>query len=96
MNLDDFHRSLQQSTLPASLGNALGALWEDARGNWEAAHDLAQREKSADGSWVHAYLHRKEGDQSNAEYWYRRVGREPHNGTSEEEWKDITRTLLGE
>ncbi|MFA6959606.1 MAG: hypothetical protein WC205_02510 [Opitutaceae bacterium] len=62
-------------TDPAGLSLPLQALWHELKGNWDLAHDLCQRAKSRDGDWVHAYLHRKEGDLGNAGYWYARAGR---------------------
>ena len=60
---------------PTRLSLPLQALWHDARGDWERAHEVCQRAKSREGDWVHAYLHRKEGDAGNAGYWYARAGR---------------------
>ncbi|HSI07520.1 MAG: hypothetical protein ACAH89_00830 [Rariglobus sp.] len=60
---------------PAKLSLPLQALWHDARGDWERAHEVCQQAKSREGDWVHAYLHRKEGDAGNASYWYARAGR---------------------
>jgi len=80
---------------PADCSDALRALWHDARGDWEGAHACAQDDHSRDGSWVHAYLHRKEGDSGNAGYWYARAGRTaPSRGTTlEVEWEAIARAL---
>ncbi len=75
MNYDDFKNSLADRTPPAGVGAALEALWLEGQGDWEAAHDALQLASGPDGAWVHAYLHRKEGDISNAGYWYRRAGR---------------------
>jgi hypothetical protein len=81
---------------PAELDLALQALWHDARGDWHRAHTLAQEEGGGDGDWVHAYLHRKEGDKANADYWYRCAGREPVGGqiSLEHEWDAIVTALL--
>ena len=78
------------------MSGALQALWHDGRGDWDGAHDCAQEDKSRDGSWVHAYLHRKEGDEGNAGYWYARAGRPvPAKGvTLEAEWAAIARELV--
>ncbi|HXQ80109.1 MAG TPA: hypothetical protein VN775_02265 [Opitutaceae bacterium] len=76
------------------MSGALLALWHDARGDWAAAHESAQREETADGAWVHAYLHRKEGDAGNAAYWYRRAGRPPPKCGIEAEWRQIAGELL--
>ena len=83
---------------PANLSLALQALWHDARGDWERAHNCAQDDKSRAGSWVHAYLHRKEGDPGNAGYWYARAARSAPAAavTLDAERAEITRTLLGE
>jgi hypothetical protein len=94
MTLDEFKAALTSSTPPAGLGAALVALWHDARGDWEAAHGVAQDVPDEKGSWVHAYLHRKEGDLSNAGYWYRRAGQAPASGSLESEWDRIVTALL--
>ena len=96
MTFRDFQSSLKNSTLPADLPPLLEALWYDARGDWEQAHNIAQDVHSEDGSWIHAYLHRKEGDLGNAAYWYRRAGRPVAKGSLEDEWDQIARALLGD
>ena len=80
---------------PAGLSLPLQALWRDAQGDWDRAHEVCQRAKSPDGDWVHAYLHRKEGDEGNAGYWYARAGRPmPGAGlTLDDEWAEIVRAL---
>ncbi|SFS10208.1 hypothetical protein SAMN05421771_1760 [Granulicella pectinivorans] len=70
------------------------ALWWDAKGDWKQAHEIAQDVEGADGAWVHAYLHRKEGDTWNAGYWYRRAGRPEARGSLREEWEEIVTELL--
>jgi hypothetical protein len=67
----EFKRSLSQSTPPATCSPALVALWWAARGDWNAAHEIVMKHDDADCAWVHAHLHRVEGDVSNARYWYR-------------------------
>ena len=74
---------------------ALLALWWDAKGDWERAHEIAQDVSGADGAWVHAYLHRKEGDLANASYWYRRAGRDVAEGDLRVEWEGIVGEMLG-
>jgi hypothetical protein len=74
MTFDDFRQSLPGAKPPAELTLALAGLWWDAKGDWTHAHESAQQVEGAQGSRVHAYLHRKEGDQSNAAYWYGRAG----------------------
>src|ERR1039458_3900128 len=69
MTFDDFRESLQRDGPPRALDHALTALWWDAKGDWKTAHESAQQDESPRAAWVHAYLHRKEGDFSNASYW---------------------------
>jgi hypothetical protein len=80
---------------PADVSPALLALWYDLRGDWDRAHELAQQGAGRDGDWVHAYLHRKEGDDANAGYWYRRAGKPAASGDLETEREAIARALLG-
>jgi hypothetical protein len=95
MTFAEFKRSTNESNPPAGVGTLLQALWQDANGNWEAAHTLAQDVHSKDGAWIHAYLHRKEGDTSNAAYWYRRADRPVCSSSMSEEWEEIASALLG-
>lgn len=76
------------------LSGLLLALWWDAHGDWAKAHEAAQEIESADGAWVHAYLHRKEGDAGNAAYWYRRAGRPVAKGDLRAEWEAILGQML--
>lgn len=69
------------------------ALWHEAHGDWERAHGLAQDISGPEAAWVHAYLHRVEGDLSNADYWYRRAARPPARGPLNEEWHEIATAL---
>jgi hypothetical protein len=96
MSFAQFQESVARDSLPPpSASPALQALWHDARGDWEQAHACAQADEGRDAAWVHAYLHRKEGDHGNASYWYRRAGR-PVPATDwalNEEWSQITRKL---
>ncbi len=97
MSFADLQHSVARDPAPpADAAPAIQALWHDARGDWDAAHTCAQDDESAAGSWVHAYLHRKEGDLGNAGYWYARAGRtRPAAATSlETEWAAIARALL--
>lgn len=77
------------------LDGSLLALWWDAKGDWAKAHEIAQDVPGADGAWVHAYLHRKEGDMGNAAYWYRRAGKSVADGDLRVEWEGIVREMLG-
>jgi len=70
------------------------ALWHDARGDWDASHNVAQDVDDVSGSWVHAYLHRKEGDLANAGYWYRRARQPVATGSLKDEWVRIATALL--
>lgn len=95
MTVEEFRASLSQPTPPAELDHALAGLWWDAKGDWTRAHESAQQDEGPDGSWVHAYLHRKEGDHGNAGYWYRRAGKPPCPASLDQEWLTILQTLLG-
>ena len=94
MTLDEFRQSLTGAAPPADLPAALQALWHDGRGDWEAAHNVAQEVPDPDGAWVHAYLHRKEGDAGNAAYWYRRAARPVASISLDAEWDEIVTALL--
>ena len=92
MSFEDFAGS---ATPPAGAGPALQALWYDARGDWDRAHELAQQDAGRNGSWVHAYLHRKEGDIMNAGYWYSRAGKPEAKGDLDAERAAIVRARSG-
>lgn len=94
MELKTFRDSLEASAPPAEISPALQALWYDAKGDWNKAHELAQEQNEQAGAWVHAYLHRKEGDTSNAAYWYKRAGEPMPQMPLETEWEQITERLL--
>ena len=94
MTVDDFRATLTLATPPPSIRGALLALWHDAKGDWDTAHRVAQDIKDASGAWVHAYLHRKEGDESNAAYWYRRAAKPVCRESLEVEWETIVRAFL--
>lgn len=94
MTLTEFKSTLNLSAPPAQLHKVLQALWYDAKGDWNNAHNVAQDVDSEEGSWVHAYLHRKEGDLFNASYWYNRAGRRKSSLPPEGEWEEIVTELL--
>lgn len=96
MDLTRFKASLEGAAPPAGLDAVLGALWQAAKGDWHAAHHLAQSDRSAAGAWVHAHLHRVEGDEGNADYWYRRAGKPRSTAPLEVEWDEIAGALLAE
>ena len=92
MSPSDLHEC--SPTRAAGLSPLLHALWHDAHGDWDRAHSLAQEIETVDAAWVHAYLHRKEGDTSNADYWYRRAGRPVFHGSLHAEWTTLAAHLL--
>ena len=94
MDYQEFTASLERDTPPNLDQPLLLALWHDARGDWERAHDIAQDIDNRNGAWVHAYLHRVEGDNWNANYWYRRAGRAMPDQSLREEWEHLVRALL--
>ena len=94
MDIEAFRASLAAAGPSPTLSPALRALWLDARGNWDGAHDAARADEGGAGDWVHAYLHRKEGDASNAAYWYRRARKPVCQTSLDEEWEIIAKALL--
>jgi hypothetical protein len=94
MTLDEFRESLTATEPPAGLTHALAGLWWDAKGDWKRAHESAQQDEGIEGSWVHAYLHRKGGDHGNAAYWYRRAGKPVCREPLDAEWLGIVKALL--
>ena len=94
MDVKAFRASLDAASAPPGLSHALRALWLDARGDWDGAHDAAQADEGGAGDWVHAYLHRKEGDAGNAAYWYRRADKPVCRTSLDEEWSAIAAALL--
>jgi hypothetical protein len=94
MDLATFRRSLTDVRPPPGMSKALIALWHDARGDWNRAHDVVMSADGRDAAWVHAYLHRKEKDLENARYWYRKARRQEFTGSFEEEWEAIAAQLL--
>ena len=96
MDPASFTTSVSAPQPPPGLSPALQALWHDAKGDWDRAHELAQQGDEKAGAWVHAYLHRKEGDEGNARYWYARAGRPFPPLSLEGEWSEIATALLKE
>jgi hypothetical protein len=94
MTLQEFRASLSAASPPDGLSHALAALWWDAHGDWEHAHESAQSGDNRESAWAHAYLHRKEGDDWNAAYWYRQAGKPIFKGTHEEEADAMLKELL--
>ncbi len=93
MTIDEFRATLSSTTPPAVVP-LLVALWHDARGDWEQAHRVAQDIDDRNGAWVHAYLHRKEGDLGNAAYWYGKAHQPAATDALDAEWERIVGTLL--
>lgn len=94
MTFESFTDTLKENNPPADLSAYLQVLWYDAKANWERAHNIAQDIDDNTGSLLHAYLHRKEGDHSNAAYWYRKAGRPMPAASLNEEWQLLVRELL--
>jgi len=95
MGLEEFRASLTHAEPPAGLTAPMAALWWDARGDWARAHGLVDELETPEGMAVHAYLHRKEGETWNADYWYQRAGRKFHRETLEAEWEALVEGLTG-
>ena len=94
MDLSEFRKSLSGRTPPAGSSELLEALWYEAHGDWPRAHKIAQSQKSKIAAAVHAYLHRREGDLSNADYWYERAGRARSQAPLDDEWQALAADLL--
>ena len=94
MNFQQFSDSLERPTPPDDISDNLKALWYDAAGSWNKAHDIVQETSGLEGDWIHAYLHRKEGDLSNASYWYSRAGKPLPRISLEKEWEELVRYFL--
>jgi hypothetical protein len=94
MDLETFEQSVTRDDPPKGLSPSLQALWYDARGDWDRAHRIVQAISSVEAAWVHAYLHRKEGDIWNADYWYSRAARQRPTGSLDDEWRSLTTALL--
>jgi len=94
MTLEEFKSTLSDANPPADVTMVLKAMWHQANGAWETAHEIAQGQKSPDGDWVHAFLHRDEGDLSNAGYWYRRADKPVASGSIESEWEQLVKAFL--
>lgn len=95
MTYEEFTASLTHDDPPADLLPLLLALWYDGKGDWEMSHNIAQDIETNDGAQIHAYLHRKEGDNWNADYWYRRAGTDRPSLSLEEEWESLVEKHLG-
>jgi hypothetical protein len=94
MEFEAFQQSVKDGVSPKDMSVYLEAMWYDAHGNWNKAHSLVDHLDDATASWVHAYLHRKEGDIWNADYWYRKAGRKRPDISLQEEWELIVKALF--
>jgi hypothetical protein len=96
MILSDFKSSLSGISPVPGATASLAALWWAGKGDWKKAHEIVQDESGADAAWVHAYLHRVEGDLGNAGYWYRQAGKPVATIPLETEWEAIVSALLAD
>ena len=96
MNFAEFTSSIEKQAPPRDLAPPVEAVWWAAKGDWDKAHGIVMQEDSQEAAWVHAYLHRVEGDLPNAGYWYRTAGKPAAAGALEAEWDAITAALLDE
>ncbi len=94
ISFEEYTATVANDHPPPGLAPVLVALWRDGKGDWSGAHEVAQDVPDPDGAWVHAYLHRKEGDASNAAYWYRRARKPVCTLSLEAEWEDIVRAFI--
>src|ERR1700739_1915535 len=94
MTYDEFVLTIENNEEPFNLPLYIQALWFDARDDWHKAHSLIDSLDDTNSCWVHAYLHRKEGDINNADYWYRKAHKQKPNVSLQQEWKDLTMELL--
>jgi hypothetical protein len=94
MTLEEFKHTLKDVKPPQGFTEPLKALWYDAKNDWETSHNVAQEIHNNDGSWIHAYLHRKEGDAGNASYWYHRAGKPVCKLSLDQEWEQLVKAFL--
>jgi hypothetical protein len=94
MNFEEFKKNLSDPTPAPDFSAYLQSLWYDAKGDWNKAHEIIQDIEDKTAAWIHAYLHRKEGDTGNADYWYRKAGKKRPDESLEEEWENIVKALL--
>lgn len=94
MQFETFQQSIKAATPPVNLTVCLLAMWYDGQGDWKKAHSLVDSLEDDTACWVHAYLHRKEGDTWNADYWYRKAGRKRPDIGLQQEWDLIVKAIL--
>ncbi len=95
MDFKKFRESIESNQPPATISDHLKALWYDAKGDWQQSHNIIQDIEDKNADWIHAYLHRKEKDIGNADYWYRRAGKIRPQISLQQEWEIITQELIG-
>ena len=94
MNFETFQQSIKATTPPANISLYLLSMWYDANGNWDKAHATVDNLNDLTACWVHAYLHRKEGDNANAGYWYKRANKKIPDISLQQEWENIVKAIL--
>ncbi|MDP9230000.1 MAG: hypothetical protein M3O67_04910 [Bacteroidota bacterium] len=94
MTLKEFQKSLLSPSPPINLSSYFQSLWYDEKGNWQKAHNIIQDIEDKTAAWIHAYLHRKEGDKGNARYWYNRAGKPMPDYSLQQEWQEIVIAIL--
>ena len=94
MTIAEFMASLDQPEAPTGLSPYLKALWYEKRGDWKQAHEIVQEIDDSTAAWLHAYIHRREGDRDNAAYWYRQAGRPVSTLALDDEWSEIVEALI--
>ncbi len=94
MDFKQFRESLSQVSPSSQLPDHLKALWYDAKGDWEQSHNIIQDIDDRNAAWIHAYLHRKEGDIWNADYWYGKAGKKRPSVSLQQEWENIVTALI--
>ena len=94
MTIAEYMASLDETEAPAGVSPYLKALWYEKRGDWKQAHEIVQDIDDSTAAWLHAYIHRREGDQANAAYWYGQAGRPISDLTLDDEWREIVEALI--
>ena len=94
MDLEHFKKTLSDKNPPTGIDANLKALWYDGKGHWDEAHNIVQASGNQIADWIHAYLHRKEGDLGNASYWYSRARKQNPNLPIDAEWEELVKYLL--
>lgn len=94
MDFEKFKNSLSLASPPLQLSDHLKALWYDAKDDWEQSHNIIQDINDSNAAWIHAYLHRKEGDAGNADYWYNKAGKKRPSVSLQQEWENIVAALI--